>query len=252
MILRLLYAICYNIFWGVLTVKYIFYDDKIIISAFNGLKKISINFEDINGLVVREKYIDGFKLSGIGKNRFAFGRMVVDGIGSTRAFITSSKRVIYIHTENQSFAISPKYTDDVLTILFDKNIPLKEFKTKINSNRELFKSGSFLVPFIGTTIVISLMIIVPFIMYLLGAIPKDMPLTFDATFNAVTMGSGKEFAIKQMVIGICNIIILICMYYTSYFTARYDKRLAARYMYIALIISFLFEFIQIQVLISYL
>ncbi|MGL5069241.1 MAG: hypothetical protein ACRC6T_15735 [Sarcina sp.] len=68
------------------------------------------------------------------------------------------------------------------------------------------------------------------------------------------MGTGKEFAVRQMIFGICNIIIVICVYYTSHFVAKYDRKLAVRFMYIALVISLLFEFIQIQiqVLINYL
>ena len=234
-----------------LTLKYIFYNDRVVISSFGGMKKIEVAISDINGLLVRDGEIDGFKLSGVGKERFAFGRMVVKGVGATRAFITSANKVLYIHTENFSYGISPDDIDTVLTILFDKNIPIQEFETKVN-NRELFKDKKFLTPFIITTIIISVMILIPFILYLTGGLPDKMPLSFDTMFNVVTMGTGKEFAVKQMISGICNIIIVICMYYTSYFAAKYDRKVAVRFMYMALVISLLFEFIQIQVLINYL
>ncbi|WP_297517486.1 PH domain-containing protein [uncultured Clostridium sp.] len=234
-----------------LTLKYVFYEDKLLITAFSGVKKIEVKFSEINGLLVKDQYIDGFKLAGVGKDRYAFGRMVIRGVGATRAFITSSSKVIYLHTENFSYAISPDSIDKVLTILFDENIPIQEFETKVN-NRELFKDKKFLIPFIITTIIISIMILVPFILYLIGGLSSKMPLSFDTTFNAVLMGTGKEFAIKQMVSGICNIMILICMYYASYFVAKYDKKVAVRYMYLALVISGLFEYIQVQILINYL
>ncbi|MGL5575615.1 MAG: PH domain-containing protein [Sarcina sp.] len=234
-----------------LSLKYIFYGDKIIISSFGGLKKVEIEILDINGLLVRDDIIDGFKLLGVGKDKYAFGRMVVKGVGATRAFITSSTKVIYLHTEKFSYAISPKDVDTVLTILFDKNIPIQEFETKVN-NRELFKDKKFLTPFVLTTIIISIMIVVPFILYLAGCLPLEIPISFDTSFSVVTMGTGKEFAIRQMITGICNIIILICMYYTSYFAVKYDKKLAIRFIYIAFIISLLFEILQLQILINYL
>lgn len=234
-----------------LSLKYIFYGDRVVISSFGGIKKVEVKFSDINGLLVRDDVIDGFKLFGVGKDKYAFGRMVVKGVGATRAFITSSTKVIYLHTEKFSYAISPKDTDTALTILFDKNIPIQEFETKVNT-RELFKDKKFLTPFVLTTMVISVMILVPFILYLTGRLPSEMPLSFDTRFNVVVMGAGKEFAVKQMVTGIYNIIILICMYYTSYFAAKYDKKLAIRFIYIAFIISLLFEFLQLQILINYL
>ncbi|MGL4656272.1 MAG: PH domain-containing protein [Sarcina sp.] len=234
-----------------LSLKYIFYSDRVVISSFGGLKKVVVKISDINGLLVKDEFIDGFKLFGVGKGRYAFGRMVVKGVGATRAFITSSNKVLYLHTEKFSYAISPKDIDTALTILFDKNIPIQEFETKVN-NRELFKDKKFLTPFVLTTILISAMILVPFLLYLTGYLPSEMPSSFDTSFNVLAMGVGKDFAVKQMVTGICNIIILICMYYTSYFAAKYDKKLAVRFIYIAFVISLLFEFLQLQILINYL
>lgn len=232
--------------------KYIFYDDKIIIRSLFGMKNIEIKFEDINGLLVKEKSIHGFKLSGIAKQKFAFGRMVVDGIGATRVFITSSKKVIYIHTEKLSYGISPENIEEVLTILFDRKIPIQEFETKTNENRELFKNKAFLIPFIISTLVIIIMITTPLFLYAINAFPEKMPLSFDASFAVVLLGTGKEFAFNQMVYGVGNMIILICMYYTSYFTARYDMKIASRYMYIPLVISLVFVLVQLQILINYL
>lgn len=241
----------YYIFLDI-TIKYIFYDDKILIKALFGFKKIEINFDEINGLLVKEKSIRGFKLSGIGRKKFAFGRMVVDGIGTTRVFITSSDKVIYIHTENLSYGISPKDIENVLTILFDKKVPIQEFETKTNENRELFKNKDFLIPFIVSTIMIIIMVVTPLALYTLNAFPDKMPLNFDTSFVVVLWGTGKEFAFKQMAYGVCNMTILICMYYTAYFTAKYDRKIAGRYMYIPLVISLVFVLIQVQILINYL
>lgn len=235
-----------------LTLKYIIEKDKIIIHAFWGMKNIKINFDEINGLLVKEKYIDGFKLSGIGKQRYAFGRMVVEGIGTTRAFITSSEKVIYIHTENLSYGISPVEIDKVLTFLFDKSVPIKEFKIKNYNSKELFENKLFLYPLIITTIVVILMTALPFILYIFDIFPEKMPLSFNANLMVVLWGNGKQFAFKQMMYGVFNMIILTCMYYASYFTAKYDKKLAIRYMYMPLSTTFLFSFIQVQILINYL
>ncbi|MGL4740083.1 MAG: PH domain-containing protein [Sarcina sp.] len=234
------------------TITYQITDDEFIINLFWGIKKIRLNFTDINGFLLKEEYIDGFKMYGIGKNKYAFGKMVVKGVGSTRAFVTNPKKIIYLHTEGDSYAISPSDIDGVLEILFSKNIPIKEFETKVNIQRDLFKNKRFVSLVMITFIVISSIIIVPFLLYLLSRLPGKMPLIFDATFKVVMFGSGKEFAIRQMILGIGLIIIFICIYYTSYFIAKYDVKIAIRYMYIPFIISLLMAFIQLQILINYL
>lgn len=234
------------------TIEYHVTEDEFIINLFWGLKKIKLNFSEINGLLLKEGYIDGFKMYGIGKNKYAFGKMVVKGVGSTRAFVTHPKKIIYLHTEGDSYAISPNDIDAVLEVLFNKNIPIKEFETKINIQRDLFKNKKFVSLVIITFIIISCIIIVPFILYIFNQLPGKMPLIFDATFKAVMFGTGKEFAIKQMILGIGLIIIFICIYYTSYFIAKYDVKIAIRYIYIPFIISLLMLFIQIQILINYL
>ncbi|MGL5820209.1 MAG: PH domain-containing protein [Sarcina sp.] len=234
------------------SITYQISDDKFIINAFGGLKKIKLNFSDINGFVLREEYIDGFKMYGVGKNRYAFGKMVVKGVGATRAFVTNPKKIIYLHTEGDSYAVSPSDIDGMLEVLFSENIPIKEFETKINIQRDLFKNKKFLSLVIITFVIISFIIIVPFILYLFNCLPGKMPLIFDTTFSAVVFGTGKEFAIKQMVTGIGIIIIFICIYYTSYFIAKYDVKIAIRYIYIPFIISLLMAFIQMQILINYL
>ena len=82
-------------------------DDYIEINCFKGLKKFRINFKDVNGFLEQDKVINGFKLSGFGKHKYCFGRCVVHNVGIARMFVTSSKRVIYIHTEDISYGLSP-------------------------------------------------------------------------------------------------------------------------------------------------
>ena len=57
---------------------------------------------------------------------------------------------------------------------------------------------------------------------------------------------------RQIIYGIMNMILLVCIYYASHFCAKYDKKLAQRYIYLSLIISLVFLVSQIQTLVNYL
>lgn len=245
-------VIClYYIFLN-LTLIYIISDTNVEIKAFFGLKKITIPFNEIEGFVLQSKEIKGFKLSGFGKNRYCFGRSVIDKVGLTRMFVTNSSKVIYLHTDNVSYGLSPIEFNDFKNEIISKNIEEKEFKAKINKGNNIFRDKSVYIPFISVSIIIMVIIIIPFLLYMMRILPQKMPLAFDAHFIPTIFGSGKEFAFKQMIYGVLNMILLVCMYYAAHFCAKYDRRLAHRYIYISVITAVLFLIIQIQILIAYL
>ncbi|SHF07678.1 PH domain-containing protein [Clostridium fallax] len=245
-----LYCILYILM--LITLKYEVKEDEIIINSLFGLKKVNIPFKDINGYYTQKDNIKGIKLSGVGKGKFSFGRSVIEGVGITYMFITSSKEVIYLHTDEMSYGISPENFEKFKSILETKGIKERSFKTKINKVRDLYKEKSFLIPFIVVTLMIIFITLNPFILYLMQRLPSQMPIAFNAKFVPTVWGPGKLFAFRQMAYGAMNMVILVCMQFASYFCAKYHRKSAYKYIYIALICSATFLFIQIQILNIYL
>jgi hypothetical protein len=234
-----------------LSLQYIVDGEQLIIRAFLGLKQVKINFGDIVGFDVYESNIRGVKLSGIGNDRFSFGRNIIDRIGTTYMFVTSSKGVIYLKTQEIVYGISPKEVEKLKNVLDKKGIENQITDNTVKGNVDLYKDKKFILPFISVTVVIILLTLNPFILYLNHKLPLEMPLSFDASFYPIVMGTGKQFAFKQMTYGVLNMIVLLCMYYAAYFSAKYDKKTAYRYIYAALVTSLTFLLLQIHILITF-
>lgn len=234
-----------------LSLQYIVDGEQLIIRAFLGLKQIKIYFKDIVGFDIYESSIRGVKLSGIGNDKFSFGRNIIDRIGTTYMFVTSSKGVIYLKTQEMAYGISPKEVEKLKNVLNKKGIENKILDNTIKGNVDLYKDKKFIVPFIAVTIIIIVLTLNPFVLYLNHKLPLEMPLSFDASFYPIAMGTGKQFAFKQMTYGVLNMIVLLCMYYAAYFSAKYDKKTAYRYIYAALVASLTFLLLQIHILITF-
>jgi len=112
----------------------------------------------------------------------------------------------------------------------------------------MYKDKKFKTPLFLTSAIIIIITLNPLILYLTHKLPNIMPLTFDASFKPVTMGTDKQFAFAQMTYGALNMALLFCMYYAAYFCAKYDKKTAYRYLYIALAVAALFLFLQLRIL----
>lgn len=250
MIVFSLYCILYILM--ALTLKYRITDKGIVIDSLFGIKKTTLPFSSINGYHIQRGKIKGIRLSGVGKNKYSFGRSVIDGVGITHMFVTSPKEVIYLHTDEMSYGISPENFESFKQNIKEKNLEQKTFKTKTNKIRNLYKEKSFFIPFIVVTLIIIYITLNPFILYLMQRLPEKMPIAFDAKFMPIVWGNGKQFAFRQMSYGAMNMLILVCMQFASYFCAKYHRKSAYKYIYIALICAATFLFIQIQILNIYL
>lgn len=240
---------CYYIgLW--LTLRYEIGEKEILIIGFGGLKKIRILISDIEGYKKINGNIKGVKLSGLATHKFALGRIVVKKIGTTRMFVTNNEHVIYLKTAEINYAISPKDIDIFEEKIESKGISLIEWEAKFNKVHKIYKEWKFKLPIILTGIVIVIIIVNPLVLYLTQNLPDIMPITFDAKFHVVAVGTSKEFASAQMTYGVLNMALFFCMYYAAYFYAKYDKKVAYRYLYVPLAISVLFLFMQIRMLIG--
>ncbi|MGG7163847.1 PH domain-containing protein [Clostridium ihumii] len=248
-----LVIVCYDIYWfyyiGLwLTLKYYIYDNEIIISGFSGLKKITIPIKEIEGYKKISGKIKGVKLSGLVTNNFGLGRTVIKKIGTTRMFVTNNEDVLYLKTNEINYAISPINVEQFENILHNNNINEIDWEKKFNKVHKLYKEWRFRIPVILTSIIIIVLILNPLILYLTQRLPSIMPISYDAKLNPVTMGTSKEFASAQMTYGVLNMGLFFCMYYASYFYAKYDKKVAYRYLYVPLIIAGAFLFMQFRML----
>jgi hypothetical protein len=210
-----------------------------------------IPFKCIQGYKKASGYIKGVRLSGYGNNNFVIGRSVIDKIGSTYMFVTSTKDIIYLKTEDMNYALSPENILEFEKNLKNKNINNLNWEYKPNKNINLYKDKKFFIPFVIVSIISLIITLNPIIMYLYNKLPTIMPMSFDSKFTAIQFGTGKQFAFKQMVYGLFNMAILFCMYYAAYFCAKYDRKSSYKFIYISLILTLALLTIQIKILVTF-
>lgn len=234
-----------------LSIKYAFDDNNIYIIGLFGLRKIKVPFTQIKTYNVVKGQIKGVRISGYGNRVFALGRSIIDKIGTTHMFTTSGKEVLYLNTQGINYGISPVDSTEFIKKLNYLDISEKVFEIEKKKVVNLHRDINFIIPFVIVAVISILVTLIPIILYLTNKIPSQMPLSFDASFQKLTMGTGKDFAFKQMTYGLLNMAILFCMYYASYFYAKYDENVAYRYIYIALLTSALFLLMQFRILYTF-
>ncbi len=233
-----------------LTLKYTMDNENLYITELGGLKKILIPLNTIEGYKESDD-ICGIRLIGVGNNRFALGRYVIDEIGTTRVFVSNRINIIYLKTKDISYAISPKEMERFTEALREYNISPLSWEYSENTEVHLYKDRSFMIPFIIVSIVIFLSTITPLILYLKDSIPNNMPLSLNSNFEPSKIGTAKQYAFKQTIYGVLNMGILFCMYYASHFHARYDRKSAKMYIYASFIVSFVFFLLQLRTIFQY-
>jgi hypothetical protein len=227
-------------------------DDKnLVLSAIGSLKKIILPLNQIEGYAKSTGTIKGVKLYGMATNTFAIGRFVIDKIGTSRMFVTDNKNIFYMKTKHMNYAVSPLDSEKFEKALIDHDVHVAEWNSTVNNSYNLHKDKHFILPLMVVSVVILVITLNPFILYLKNNIPSTMPLSFDAMFNPIKMGTAKQFAFTQMIYGVLNMILLFCMYYASYFSAKYDRKSAYKYIYISLIVAMIFLIMQFKILINF-
>jgi hypothetical protein len=243
----------YQIYYLIIcaSLNYFTDDEKLYINSAFGIKKINIPFSEIQGYTKAKGNIRGIKLSGYGKNHFAIGRAIIEKIGITYMFVTSTKNIIYLKTEEINYGLSPEYLEKLEKKLNERDINPLVWEYKVGKNINLNKDKKFFIPFIIATITTLIITLNPIILYLYDKLPNIMPLYFSSQFGAVKFGTGKEFAFKHMVYGVLNMALILCMYYAAYFCARYDRKSAYKFIYIPLGISIVFLIMQVRILFTF-
>lgn len=234
-----------------LSVRYSCDENNLYINSIIRFKNITIPIDSIQGYNKSKGNIQGTKLYGIGKRVFMFGKAVINNIGTTHMFVTNTENVIYILTDEMTYAISPKCYDEVENILKSNNIKIVDKKSYLNKNLRLHRDKKFIGSIIIVSIIILMITIIPFILYWTNKLPIKMPLYFNSYFIPVKYGTGKQFAIKQSLYGFLNMAIYVCIYYAAFFYAKYDKKSAYKLLTISIIIPLIFLIMQIRVLYTF-
>ena len=254
-LLRLLLVACniYQVYYILLlsSLKCTIDEESMKIFAIWSLKKVIVPLNEIEGYTMWTGKIKGTKLNGISTSNFALGRFVIDKIGISRMFVTDNKNVIYIKTEHMNYAVSPLDYKGFEESLNRHDINVVEWKYKVNNSSNLHKDKRFIIPLIIVSIIILILTLNPLILYLKHMIPNTMPLNFDAKFKPIKIGTGRQFACTQMLYGVLNMALLFCMYYASYFCAKYDRKSAYKYIYLSLTVAIIFLVMQFKILINF-
>ncbi|MCB2292577.1 PH domain-containing protein [Clostridium algoriphilum] len=254
-LLKLLLVFCnlYQIYYILLfeSLKCTFNNENLMIHAIGSLKKVIIPLKEIEGYTTTTGTIKGVRLYGVATSNFALGKFVIDKIGLSRMLVTDNKNIFYIKTNNMSYAISPLEHEKFEETLISRQIEKIEWRYKVNNSYNLHKDNHFRIPFMVVSVIILILTLNPLILYLQNGIPNVMPLSFDAKFKPIKMGTGQQFAFTQMVYGVLNMALLFCMYYASYFCAKYDRKSAYKYIYVSLIVAILFLIMQFKILINF-
>ncbi|WP_461207791.1 PH domain-containing protein [Clostridium sp. DL1XJH146] len=233
-----------------ISLKIVIKNDLIIIEGIFSIRKIKIPIEDVQAYFVDDRPINGVRLYGIGSKKFALGRMVIEEIGTTRMFTTCHK-IIYLKTKDINFAISPMEIGKIEEVLKKQNVRNEKWEY-INNDTTNFhdkKEITLLVALIGIIIVI--FTFTPLILDFLKLLPSEMPLSINSKLEVIAFGTGEKFAFKQLIYGIINMGILLCMYFAAYSHVKYDEKTAYMYLYASLIISFTFFILQFIILLNF-
>jgi len=244
-----IYQIYYLTIYG--SLKYSMDNDNLYITSAFGIKKIQIPFSEIEGYTKAKGHIRGVKLSGYGKNYFAIGRAIIEKIGITYMFVTSTEDIIYLKTKDINYGLSPEDFDKFEKELNKKNVSPLVWGYKVNRNINFYKDRKFFIPLVIVAIITLIITLNPIVLYLYDKLPAVMPLNFNSQFVAVKSGTGKQFAFKQTIYGVLNMAVLFCMYYAAYFCAKYDRKSAYKFIYVPLIISIAFLVMQVRVLVTF-
>lgn len=231
-----------------LTMSYELDNKMLCIKSIFGLKRVNILLSDIKAYDKHSGHIKGIRISGYGRNHFAIGKSLIEKIGTTYMYATSNKSIIYLNTQDMNYGISPDNEQIFENILIENGTEKKSWPVIKGSNHNLYKDKKFFIPLVAETILLLILTLNPVILYLRSKLPITMPLTFDASFLTVTLGTGKQFAFRQMTYGILNMAIFFCMYYASHFYSKYDRKSAYKFMYVPLIVTIVFIFMQIRIL----
>jgi hypothetical protein len=228
------------------TMKYSTDENYLYISDI--FRKVKIPFSNIEAYHTSGEEINGIRLSGFCTKRFSIGKSFIHRIGTTNMYVTAIGETIYLKVGETSYAISPMSYEKFEKEIAGKGIEKAEWEFKWTKTPSLHKDKSFMRPFFVVSLIIVILTINPLALYLMDMLPHSMPLSFDASFQPLEMGTGKQFAFNQMVNGVLNMAILFCMYYASFFYAKYDRKSVNKFIYSALIISAAFLLIQLRII----
>ena len=234
-----------------LTMNYVIEDGTLKIVSLLGLKKVMLPFNRIEGYMKFSGNIKGIKLSGFGRTHSAVGRAVIEKIGTTYMYVTSSKDIVYLKTDDINYGLSPDDAAGFIGDLESGGINEISMNYRPSKSVRLYKDKVFTVIVAAASVITITMTVNPIMLYLTDQLPALMPISFSAGYQPVQFGTGKQFAFNQMMFGFMNMAVLLCMYYASHFISKYDRRSAYKFICVPLAVSIIFFAMQLQTFFSF-
>jgi len=149
------------------------------------------------------------------------------------------------------YGLSPKDMNGFLKSLEDMGIHETSWKYVPSKGIRLFKDKRFTALFAAASIVILIITLNPLMLYATKHLPDIMPLSFNAKYVPVLLGTSRQYAIQQMSYGFMNMAVLLCMFYASYFISRYDRKTAYKFIGLPLVVSVIFLIMQLNIYLIY-
>lgn len=177
-------------------------------------------------------------LAGFISKRFSVGTGYIEGMGKVDMYITSSKKTIFIVTEEANYAISPANMEEFSKLL--KGYGIKEqIKDRDVLHKDVTESKMKLNQiFLLNTVVILIQVGVPITLYYLRKLPEYI-LSTQIGNNMLSFVPTKIYLDRIVGYAIIAFILSVIFYALSLIYAKYDKIYFYRLMLIPVIIAFL-------------
>ncbi|SHJ45058.1 PH domain-containing protein [Hathewaya proteolytica DSM 3090] len=241
----------YEIYYIISAVTIVYYvDDRYIyIKSFLNLRNVKVDFNNIRGYDIKQEM--GVKLSGFNLGKMAIGRFFTENVGITRMFVTNDKNIMYFLCDDLSYAITPRDMEGMVMELKKHDISIKNQCHHKIKDSNLNRDPKFLIPFAISCIIVVLIVAVPSYLYFYEKLPYTMPLNFSINFAPLEMGTAKQFVFQQMIYGILNLILILCMYFAAQCNDKYYTKARYKYVIISLVTSIIFFIVQCRIIYLY-
>ncbi len=233
------------------TLNYELGDGILRISSIFGLKQTKISFSDLEKYTKTTGNMDAIKLSGYGGQSFAIGRCFFNKLGPVNMNVTNNENIFFIKTREDIYGISPLDAIEFEKELNFIGVQFGNWSVTNKTTERLYKDNYFRIPFFLVSILIIVFIARPLYLYYENMLPSAMPLSYNAKFHPIIMGTSKEFVFKQLEYGLLNMALVFCMYYAAHLNAKHYKKSSYKYIYFSLAVVIIFLIIQQKVLSSF-
>lgn len=238
MLIGALFVVSAFFFAFLKTLYYEIEDDTLKIRSLFYFLDIIVPISDILYFTEKITLLNQSGLAGFISKRFSVGTGYIEGMGKVDMYITSSKKTIFIVTEEANYAVSPALMEE-----FSKLLKKHGIKEKIRERDVLAKDvteskNKLNQFFLLNTVVILINVGIPIALYYMSKLPEYISITQIGN-NMLSYVPTKIYLDSVVGYAVIAFILTVVFYGLSLIYAKYDKIYFYRLMLIPLIIAFL-------------